>query len=155
MQRRTVLGAAMAGLAVTFLPTSTLGACHAGSAAETALLHIAQARRKAGLPGLAVQAALSRMARLQTLHIEATGRTSHAGPDGIDPVGRARQAGYAGCILGEALAETHYGPAETVAFWLVHDATRDVLLDPEARDVGLFALERKDGRTWWDLVLGV
>jgi uncharacterized protein YkwD len=95
------------------------------------------------------------MARHQALHMAASGNTAHLDAEGRDPVARARQAGYEGRVLGEALAETWDGPLETVALWLSHDPTREVLLDPAARDLGLVMYRGDDGRMWWVLVVGV
>jgi uncharacterized protein YkwD len=94
------------------------------------------------------------MARLQVLHIRRMGRATHTSPDGSDPPDRGLQAGYGGRILGEALAETRKGPEETINAWLAHEETRDVLLDPEARHVGVVGLSDATGLTRWDLVLG-
>jgi uncharacterized protein YkwD len=151
MRRRTVLASGAAGLAALILPT--IG-WRDGGEAGTALRHVAEARRTAMAPPLMPRPDLVRMARRQVLHMEAAGTTTHLGADGSDPVARARDAGYAGRILGEALAETHDGPAETVALWLAHAPTRDVLLDPGARDLGLVMHHGTDGRMWWNLVVG-
>jgi uncharacterized protein YkwD len=124
-------------------------------AVEMALHQLAVARDEAGLPALTRRASLQSMARHQALHMAASGNTAHLDAEGRDPVARARQAGYGGRVLGEALAETWDGPLETVALWLAHGLTREVLLDPAARDLGLVMYRGDDGRMWWDLAVGV
>jgi len=80
--------------------------------------------------------------------------TTHTdGRDG-DPVTRARACGYPGHVLGEALAESGAGAVDTATLWLSHPATRAVLLDPRAREVGIFGLRDASGVVWWDLVVG-
>jgi uncharacterized protein YkwD len=151
MRRRTVLGIGTAGLAAGLLPALRP---RGEAAVGPALRRLSAAREEARLPDLVLRPELTEMARLQARHMAVAGATTHLAADGGDPVARARRAGYAGRVLGEALAETREGPDETVATWLAHDATRDVLLDPEARDLGLVMVRGRDGRAWWDLVTG-
>jgi uncharacterized protein YkwD len=120
---------------------------------DEALRHLAQARAAAGLTPLTRRPALMEMARWQTRHMADQGAASHLDARGRDPQARAALAGYPGQVLGEALAETFDGPAETVALWLEHAQTRAVLLDPAARDLGLGMRRGNDGRMWWDLVV--
>ncbi len=82
-------------------------------------------------------------------------RTTHIGPGGSDPIERGVRSGYEGRILGEALAESVEGPLDTLELWMGHDQTRAVLLDWEAREVGLSCIgDRHAGPVHWDLVLG-
>lgn len=151
MQRRTVLGIGMAGLAVGILP---IGESLANRDVDTALRVLVSARADAGLPQLTLQPDLSAAAQVHAWYMAGSGRASHIDAIGRDPVARARRTGYRGIILGEALAETFDGPVETVAFWLEHRPTREVLLDPAAWDLGLAMARDPDGRMWWDLILG-
>ena len=151
MQRRTVLGSGVVGLVVGIAwPT------WAGGADEVELVreYLVEARAEAGLGALTLQSALMDMARQQTARMAALGSTTHLNGHGEDPRLRADRAGYVGQVLGEALAETFDGPMETMTFWLDHAATRAVLLDPAARDLGLAMRRGYDGRIWWDLVVG-
>jgi uncharacterized protein YkwD len=151
MRRRTVLGLGMAGLSAGVAwPAWACGL----DEIDTALHQLAAARAQERLPGLTPQPALTAMSRHQVQHMAASSATTHLDAQNRDPVARAQQAGYGGRVLGEALAETWDGPAETVTLWLGHDPTRDVLLDPAARDLGLSLHRGDDGRMWWDLVVG-
>jgi uncharacterized protein YkwD len=92
------------------------------------------------------------MAQRHTAHMAELGAVSHFGPKGEEPPLRARLAGFSGHVLGETLAETEEGPLETMAFWLAHRPTRTVLMDPEARYVGVAAIMGHEPRIWWNLV---
>jgi uncharacterized protein YkwD len=156
MRRRTILSIGLAGLAVGIGPAAWARQTHGGDAScDAAIRLLSAARREAGLAPLALEPALTETARRQALHMAGMEQTSHLGPNGEDPPLRAWQAGYGGHVLGENLAETYHGAAETMAFWLQHPSTRDVLMDPEARSFGLSVVEGRDTRLWWDLVTGV
>lgn len=155
MHRRTVIGSGLSILTAAALPGAGSAAVQDDAEDVDVLLSLlARVRREVGLLELMPCAAITEMARLQTGHMRDLGRTIHYGADGSDPVARARQAGYDGLILGEVVAESCEGAAETARFWLAHDETRAVLLDPAAREVGVFRLVEKTGRTWWDLAVG-
>lgn len=116
---------------------------------------LARTRLNAGLPHLTRAHLLEELVRHQSAYLERLGGVSHQNAAGLDPAQRARRLGYDGHILGEALAETRGGPAETVGTWLEYSATRAVLLNPCAREFGLAMVRGKDGRNWWTLVVGV
>jgi uncharacterized protein YkwD len=126
----------------------------AEDAASIVLRRLNALRLDMGLPGIRLHRSLAEMAHRQTLYMHRLGGVTHVGPDGNDPPARGIQAGYDGRILSEALAETREGPVETLDAWLVHGATRTVLLDPEARNAGAACREDDMGLTRWDLVLG-
>lgn len=79
---------------------------------------------------------------------------SHFDRHGEGPAVRAWQGGFRGRVLGETLAETWETSEETMAFWLSHAPTRDVLMAPEARAYGVGAVASADGRVWWNLITG-
>lgn len=152
MRRRTVLVAGLSGLLGGAFPR--IGPARAAeTAVAVAHRHVAAARHGAGLPALTPMAALDDMAWRQALHMRRVQETTHVAPDGGDPEARARAVRYPGPLLGEVLADTHDGPAETVALWLGHEATREVVLAPGGRHLGLAAATGRGGRTWWSLVV--
>lgn len=154
MQRRTVLGAGFASLFAASLSVRRMNITREDVMLREAVHRIDAARRKAELPSLVGEPALADTARRHSMHMQLTRLATHDGAKGEDPSVRARQAGYAGRLLGEALAETHDGPAETVSVWLAHASTRAVVLDPEGLEFGIGAFRGHDGRVWWDLVVG-
>lgn len=110
-------------------------------------------RGSAGAASLVGDPALRRAAGVQAAHLAAGGH-GHTGVDGADPAMRATIAGYAGSVLGEATAETYDGAQGTLADWLRDPATRDVILDPAAREMGLAFVQLPGGKIWWVLVTG-
>ncbi len=153
MRRRTILLSGASILAGSALGCA-ISASRDAAGARTILAALKTAREADGLPGLRVDSRLVWMARLQTFRMLELGETTHIDAEDGDPTIRARQCGYLGCVLGETLAESEASAFETAALWLSHDATRAVLLDPEAREVGIFGLREHTDRVWWDLVVG-
>lgn len=150
MRRRLFLGTGLAGAAALLLPHDITG----NDGSNRILRRLNALRRGMDLPGLHLHATLSDMARLQVLHMHRLGRATHAGPGGTNPSARGRQAGYGGLILGETLAEGRDDPGAVLEAWLAHEGPREVLLDPLAREAGLFGAEDAARATRWDLVLG-
>lgn len=111
-------------------------------------------RVQAGLPAVRLHPKLSAMARTQAGWMQLSKQTTHIAADGADPAARGRHVGYPNRILGEALAGTPLGAADTYAVWMDHDATRAVLLDPAARDIGLCGICASSSEAWWSVVLG-
>lgn len=154
MQRRTVLGIGVAGMAVTCSPLATaFGTAIERRWTEIAFRRLGAARRDAQLPALTLQPVLVQVAWRHVLHMESSGVTSHTGTDGSDPVARARRAGYSGRVLGEVLAETRHSTG-TVGAWLEHEPTRSVLLNREASDAGISVIRGLEGRIWWSVLVG-
>lgn len=154
MQRRTLIATGLATVGIGLVPAAAVAADVGGRQTRRLLRHLSAARGEAGLPALDWHPALGAMARRQALHMHRSGETTHLDAGGGDPPARARQTGYSGLVLGETLAETYDGPRETMELWLAHDGTRDVLLDPAAREFGICGLREQSGLIWWDLVLG-
>lgn len=112
-------------------------------------------RQHIGIPPLFPEPALTQMSQQQALHMHSISCATHAGPGGCDPIERGTQSGYEGRIRGETLAESFEGPLDTLALWIGHDQTCAVLLDTEARDIGLSCIGNpRCGPVYWDLILG-
>jgi hypothetical protein len=43
---------------------------------------------------------------------------------------------------------------ETLSFWMSKKDTRDVILDPRARDMGFAWYQEPQGKIWWTLLTG-
>ena len=81
-------------------------------------------------------------------------RPWHFGSDGSSPIDRAQRAGYSGRLLGENISETYESELETVAAWMQQADTRDVITDPDARDLGFAFYQEETGKIWWTMVTG-
>jgi uncharacterized protein YkwD len=57
-------------------------------------------------------------------------------------------------MLGENISETYETELETLSAWMEEPATRNVLLDPSARDLGFAWHQEANGKIWWTLVMG-
>lgn len=155
MYRRTLIGLSLTALAVAAGPSAWIWRRNDGDISyDSAIRMLATARRETGLTALIPQPALTEAARRQTMHMARVERAYHLGPDAEPPTLRANLAGYDGRVLGEALAETFDGSADTMAFWLSHAPTRDVLMDAEATVFGLAVVQGRDGRNWWSMMTG-
>lgn len=107
-----------------------------------------------GVPALQLNAQLNAAAATQSRDMSAQGRPWHFGSDGSSPVDRVRRAGYGGRLLGEVISETFESELETITAWMQERDTRNVLLDPAARDMGLGFHQDPNGKLWWTLVTG-
>lgn len=81
-------------------------------------------------------------------------RPWHFGSDGSSPIQRAQRAGYTGRVLGELISETYETELETLAAWMEDPATREIVLQPDARDIGLGLFQERSGKIWWSMVTG-
>ncbi|MHA6324477.1 divisome-associated lipoprotein DalA [Roseivivax sp. CAU 1753] len=111
-------------------------------------------RTEAGQPQLQYSAALNASAATHSRDMSAQNRPWHFGSDGSSPVDRARRVGYGGEVKGEAISETYETELQTLAAWMEEPATRNVILSPEARDMGFAWFQETNGKIWWTLVTG-
>ena len=81
-------------------------------------------------------------------------RPWHWGSDGASPMQRTQRAGYQGTFVGELISETFETEVETVNAWLTEPETRQVVLDPDATELGVGWHQDANGKLWWDVVLG-
>ena len=63
-------------------------------------------------------------------------RPWHFGSDGSSPLDRVNRVGYEGGLVGELISETYETELETLAAWMDEDATRRLILAPQARRMG-------------------
>lgn len=111
-------------------------------------------RQAAGVPQLSLNAELTAAAATHARDMAVQNRPWHFGSDGSSPLERTARAGYPGQFRGELISETFETELETLAAWMEEPATRDVILDAEARDLGFAWYQEPSGKLWWTLVLG-
>jgi uncharacterized protein YkwD len=61
---------------------------------------------------------------------------------------------YTGTFLGEVISETYQTELETLSAWMAQPDTRDVILDPRAREIGFAWFQEESGKIWWTLLTG-
>ncbi|MBK5928463.1 CAP domain-containing protein [Rhodobaculum claviforme] len=106
------------------------------------------------LAPLELNAQLTAAAATHARDMSAQERAWHFGSDGSSPVARVARAGYRGEMRGELISETFESELETINAWMANPDTRAVLLDREARDMGLAWHQDPNGKLWWALVTG-
>lgn len=111
-------------------------------------------RNGAGAPELSLNAELNAAAATHSRDMSQQNRPWHFGSDGSSPIDRARRAGYRGRILGENISETYESELETVAAWMQQPNTREVITDPDARDLGFAFYQEDNGKIWWTMLVG-
>ncbi len=111
-------------------------------------------RQSSGAPPVQPDAALNAAAATHSRDMSVQNRPWHFGSDGSSPLDRVRRVGYAGQMLGENISETYETELETLAAWTQDPATREVLVDPRARDLGFAWFQEPSGKLWWTLITG-
>ncbi|MCT4555052.1 MAG: CAP domain-containing protein [Pelagimonas sp.] len=111
-------------------------------------------RQASGAPALKMNAKLNAAAATHARDMAVQNRPWHFGSDGSSPIDRVARVGYNGRLVGETISETYETELETLAAWMEGDATRTVILDPTARDLGFSWHQESNGKIWWNMVLG-
>ncbi|HEY4591424.1 MAG TPA: CAP domain-containing protein [Thermoanaerobaculia bacterium] len=100
------------------------------------LARINDVRRRAGVPPLALNPLLDRIAQEHADDMLLRSYFGHRTPEGLGPSDRAREDGYLPGI-GENLVEQRYSVQEAMDAWLASPGHRRNLLDPGVRELGL------------------
>ena len=111
-------------------------------------------RQAAGRPAVELDAKLNAAAATHSRDMSIQNRPWHFGSDGSSPIDRVRRVGYAGQLVGETISETYESELETLAAWMEDPATRQVILAPDARNMGFSWSQEANGKIWWTLVMG-
>ena len=111
-------------------------------------------RQAAGAGPVQMNAKLNAAAETHSRDMARQNRPWHFGSDGSSPIDRVKRAGYGQRMLGEDISETFEDELETLAAWMEEQGTRDVILDPNARDMGFAWFQEPSGKIWWTLIMG-
>lgn len=111
-------------------------------------------RQARGAAPLQLNAELNAAAATHSRDMSIQNRPWHFGSDGSSPLDRVRRVGYTGELLGENISETYETELETLAAWMEMPDTRDVILEPRARDLGFAWFQEDNGKIWWTLITG-
>lgn len=158
---RVALVAATAALAAACAPTQQqtggvqrLTAADAGPIRLRHLDAVNAARILEGLAPLQLSAELNAAADTHARDMSVQKRAWHFGSDLTSPRERAARAGYMGELVGENISEGSDSDLTVLSSWLNFQDTRDVILSPKARGVGLGWYQEPSGKIWWVQVLG-
>lgn len=111
-------------------------------------------RQAAGAQPVVLNAELNAAAATHSRDMSVQNRPWHFGSDGSSPLDRVARVGYAGQLLGENISETYETELETLSAWMADPATRGVILDGGARQMGFSWFQEPSGKIWWTLILG-
>jgi uncharacterized protein YkwD len=99
---------------------------------------INQRRQAAGLPLLALDAAITQAARRHCRDMAEQGFTSHTGSDGSSARDRVLEAGYTGTYVGEIIGWGFVGdPDRMIEWWIKSAPHRALILSDTATDFGV------------------
>ena len=111
-------------------------------------------RAAAGATPVQLSSELNASSATHARDMSVQNRPWHFGSNGSSPIDRARQAGYPGAFLGEAISETYETELETLAAWMERSDTRDIILDRRARAIGFSWFQERSGKLWYVLDVG-
>ena len=111
-------------------------------------------RSSAGLNQITLNAELTAAAATHSRDMALQNRPWHFGSDGSSPLDRAKRVGYENQFLGETISETYESEILTLAAWIKDDATRFILMDQGATEMGFSWFQEPNGKIWWTLVTG-
>lgn len=111
-------------------------------------------RAAAGLGPLVLNPQLNNAAETHSQDMSRQNRPWHFGSDGSSPPERAFRAGYTGRLLGQNISESFETETETLSAWMAQADTREVIMNPEATDLGFFGFQENSGKIWWTMLTG-
>ncbi len=111
-------------------------------------------REARGAAPVRLNSELAAAAKTHARDMSVQNRPWHFGSDGSSPLDRAARVGYRGRLIGENISETYETELQTLAAWMERPETRQVILDPRARDLGFSWHQESNGKIWWTMVVG-
>lgn len=126
----------------------------AAQIAPRVLAQVNTLRAQSGMGPLAIDPALTNAALMHSRDMAAQNRAWHFGSDGSSPADRARNAGYFGSVIGEAISESYENDMATLNAWMQTRDTRDIIMDPTARTLGMSWYQEPSRKIWWTLLTG-
>ncbi len=139
------------------LPTATIYRISASNAAAVQfrmLDSVNALRARAGVAPVQLNAQLNAAAATHARDMSLQNRPWLFGSDGSSPLDRARRAGFQGQLLGENISESYETELQTLAAWMAQSDTRAVILDPNARAMGISWYQESAGKLWWCMNFG-
>ena len=107
-----------------------------------------------GAGPLQYNAQLNAAAATHSRDMSVQNRPWHFGSDGSSPLDRVNRVGYGGRLVGENISETFETELETLSAWMNESDTREIIMDPQAREIGFAWFQEPSGKIWWTMVTG-
>lgn len=136
----------LAGCQASLFPGEGAGASMSGAQ------HLAQIRSAHGLPKLASDPKLERVALAQSGYMAASGRMTHDTGRGRDFFSRMKKNGIDG-VAAENLAHGRMDLNKLFSMWMNSQGHRRNMLDPRLKRFGLAYVRAKNGERYWTLVV--
>jgi uncharacterized protein YkwD len=111
-------------------------------------------RIRNGLTPLQLSAELNAAADTHARDMSVQKRAWHTGSDLTSFRERAFRAGYRGELVGENLSEGADSDLVVLDTWLEFADSRNVILAPGARGLGLGWYQEPNGKIWWVQLIG-
>jgi uncharacterized protein YkwD len=111
-------------------------------------------RAAKGAQPLQYNAQLNAAAATHSRDMSVQNRPWHFGSDGSSPLDRVGRVGYTGRLVGENISETFETELETLSAWMTNADTREIIMDPQARELGFSWFQEPNGKIWWTMVTG-
>lgn len=118
------------------------------------LQEINNLRAASGLGPLMLNQPLSTAAAYHSRDMAAQNRAWHWGSDGSSPLQRAQRQGYPGYVIGENISESYENDQQTLNAWMQARDTRDIIMDPNATQLGVAWYQEASRKIWWTLLTG-
>lgn len=162
------LAGALLASACTFMPTPeqlgengqaipvayTITEREAAVIPQRVLTQVNTLRAQSGLGPLVLDPTLSNAAVIHSRDMASQNRAWHFGSDGTSPADRAKNSGFYGTIVGEAISESYENDIATLNAWMQARETRDLLMAPNARSLGVAWFQEPSRKIWWTLLTG-
>lgn len=111
-------------------------------------------RAQSGAEPLTISPQLNAAGAAHARDMSAQNRAWHFGSDGSSPLDRVQRQGYTGHLIGENISETYENDIATLAAWMRERDTRDVLMDPAGRNMGMGWYQEPGNKIWWVVLVG-
>ncbi|WP_395003110.1 CAP domain-containing protein [Cypionkella sp.] len=111
-------------------------------------------RAARGVQLVSFNAALNAACLTHSRDMAVQNRPWHFGSDGSSPLLRVQRVNYTGTFLGEVISETFQTELETLSAWMEDPDTRNIILDPRAREIGFAWYQEQSGKIWWTMLTG-
>ena len=111
-------------------------------------------RASKGLAALSPNAALQNAAQAHSKDMSKQNRPWHFSSNGHSPLQRVAANNYSGHFLGEVISESYDTQQQTIAAWMSDPITQKVILERNAREIGIGLHQDPSGKVWWTVVFG-
>lgn len=111
-------------------------------------------RANSGLTPLMLNPSLAAASLAHSRDMAAQNRAWHFGSDGSSPIDRVQRQGYYGQLIGEDISETYENDISTLNNWMQNRDTRDIVMDPTARQMGIAWYQEPSRKIWWTILIG-